>query len=215
MSKKMDIFCPKIKICGLTNFNQALACAELGADWLGFNCWHGSSRYVNPGKIIEIINFLPKSVTTVGVFVNEPPDSVEKIMHLTGMDLVQFHGDETFDDIKKIKTPWFKAFRFKSEFKTEQIKFFGKETFLLDAYSKNYYGGSGKILDWDQASKLSSLGKLILAGGLNPGNISEAVKKVKPWGVDVCSGVEIEPGIKDMRKVATFVKNVHKVVKIK
>jgi len=199
-------FFPKIKICGLTNLNQALACAELGVDWLGFNCWHGSPRYIKPAEIVEIINNLPKSVKTVGVFVNEHSDSVEKIMSLTGMDVAQFHGDETFDDVKKIKVPWFKAFRFTPEFKTDQIKSFGKEIFLLDSFSKKFYGGSGERLDWDEASKISSLGKLILAGGLNSENVSEAVKKVKPWGIDVCSGVEIEPGIKDMKKVAAFVK---------
>jgi len=215
MQKKMRTFCPKIKICGLTNLDQALACVELGADWLGFNCWHGSPRYVNPSKIFEIISHLPKTVTTVGVFVNERPFSVDKIMDRTGLDVAQLHGDETPEYIKKIKSSWIKAFRFKPEFKTEDVKFFGQETFLLDAYSKNNYGGSGKTLDWNEASKFSRLGKLILAGGLNPENISEAVNKVNPWGVDVCSGVEKEPGIKDMKKVSDFVKSVNKVVKLK
>jgi len=163
--------------------------------------------YVNRA-IQKIINLLPKSAKTVGVFVNESSGSLEKIMNDTGMDLAQLHGDENIDYIKKINVPWFKAFRFTPKFNIHQINSFGSELFLLDSYSKNFYGGSGEKLDWDQASKLSSLGKLILAGGLNEENVIDAINKVRPWGVDVCSGVEKEPGIKDMKKVANFVKKI-------
>ena len=210
MRKKSTNFSPIIKICGLTNLYQAMSCVELGADWLGFNCWYGSSRYIKPAEIQEITNLLPKFVTAVGVFVNESPDSLEKIMKDTGMDLAQLHGDESIEYIEKINVPCYKAFRFSPKFDIHQINSFGRELFLIDSYSKNLYGGSGKELDWEQASKYSSLGKLILAGGLNSENVIEAVKKVKPWGVDVCSGVEKEPGIKDMKKVANFIEKIRK-----
>ena len=201
---------PKVKICGLTSLEQALSCVELGADWIGLNCWSGSSRYIPPEEVREIVSALPESVTTVGIFVNESPDSLEKIMSETRLDLAQLHGDESLELTTKLSVPFFKAFRVSPEFRLEQIQKFGKEYFLLDAFSKNHYGGSGQKLDWDLASAASGLGKLILAGGLTPENVAEAVKIVQPWGVDVCSGVESEPGIKDLRLVKKFIQNVRK-----
>ena len=208
MKKNLISLSPIIKICGLTSLEQALSCIELGADWLGLNCWPGSSRYVTPEKALEIVAGLPESVITVGVFVNESPESLESIMRETGMDWAQLHGDETFESSEKLTVPWFKALRVSPEFEARQIQGYGQETFLLDAYSKTHYGGSGKTIDWDLAASVSGLGKLILAGGLAPENVAEAVQKVRPWGVDVCSGVESEPGIKDLAKVKEFVLNV-------
>ena len=213
MGKKSNTFTPIIKICGLTSLNQAMSCVELGVDWIGFNCWSGSSRYIRPTEIQEIIKLLPKSVTTVGVFVNESLDSLGKIMNETGMNLAQLHGDENIEYVEKINVPWFKAFRLSPKFNFHQINSFGQELFLLDSYNKNLYGGSGKELDWDEASKISRLGKLILAGGLNSINVVDAVKKVRPWGVDVCSGVEKEPGIKDIKEVSNFVEKIRKTYK--
>ena len=198
---------PIIKICGLTSLEQALSCVELGADWIGFNCWPGSSRYIVPEKAREIVSALPESVTTVGVFVNESPDSLKNIMQETRMDLAQLHGDEEVPITTNLGVPWFKAFRVSSEFKLQQIKEYGQETFLLDAYSKAHYGGSGQTIDWNLASAASGLGKMILAGGMTPVNVAEAVKKVRPWGVDVCSGVESQPGIKDLLRVEKFIRN--------
>jgi phosphoribosylanthranilate isomerase len=199
---------PIIKICGLTSLEQALSCVELGVDWLGLNCWNGSSRYITAEKAMEIVAGLPESITTVGVFVNESADSLESIMRETGMDLAQLHGDESADSCKRITVPWFKAFRVSPEFQPQRIQDYGCETFLLDAYSKTHYGGSGQTIDWELASAVSGMGKLILAGGLAPDHVAEAVKKVRPWGVDVCSGVESEPGIKDLLKVKTFINNI-------
>ena len=205
MQNNSTTFSPIIKICGLTNIVQTKACTDLGVDWIGFNCWNGSSRYIEPNQIRDIINSIPKSITTVGVFVNEPLKTLEKIMNDTGVDLAQLHGDENYEYIEKIKVPWFKAFRVTPEFNPKKIKCFGQELFLLDSYSKINFGGTGEKLDWNRIAEYSNLGKLILAGGLNPENIVDAVKKVRPWGVDVCSGVEKEPGIKDMLKVKSFV----------
>ena len=199
---------PIIKICGLTSLEQALSCVELGADWLGLNCWSGSSRYITAEKALEIVDGLPESVSTVGVFVNESTDTLESIMRETGIDLAQLHGDETPESCKKITVPWFKAFRVSPSFQPQRIQDYGGETFLLDAYSKTHYGGSGQKIDWELASTVSAMGKLILAGGLVPENVADAVNKVRPWGVDVCSGVESEPGIKDLLKVKEFINNI-------
>ena len=199
---------PIIKICGLTSLEQALSCVELGADWLGLNCWSGSSRYISAEKALEIVDGLPESVSTVGVFVNESTDTLESIMRETGMDLAQLHGDEMPESCKKITVPWFKAFRVSPDFQPQRIQDYGGETFLLDAYSKTHYGGSGQKIDLELASTVSAMGKLILAGGLAPENVADAVNKVRPWGVDVCSGVESEPGIKNLLKVKEFINNI-------
>ena len=205
---KNSTLSPIIKICGLTSLEQALSCVELGADWLGLNCWSGSSRYITAEKALEIVDGLPESVSTVGVFVNESTDTLESIMRETGIDLAQLHGDETPENCKKITVPWFKAFRVSPSFQPQRIQDYGGETFLLDAYSKTHYGGSGQKIDWELASTVSAMGKLILAGGLAPENVADAVNKVRPWGVDVCSGVESEPGIKDLLKVKEFINNI-------
>ena len=200
----------QIKICGLTKPEQALSCVEMGADLIGLNCWNGSSRYIIPEIISEIVSELPASAKTVGVFVNESPDSINSVMKQTGMDLVQLHGDEVVETCEKLEYPWFKAFRVSSKFKMSFIKHYKQETFLVDAFSKHHFGGSGQKIDIDLASKASGLGNMILAGGLTPENVEDAVEKVKPWGVDVCSGVESKPGIKDMRLVENFINKIIK-----
>jgi len=200
----------QIKICGITKPEQALSCVEMGADLIGLNCWNGSSRYIIPEIISEIVSELPESAKTVGVFVNESPDSINSMMKQTGMDWVQLHGDETFETCEKLEFPWFKAFRVSDKFKMSLIKHYKQETFLVDAYSKFHYGGSGQKIDIEIAIKASGLGKMILAGGLTPENVEEAVEEVKPWAVDVCSGVESEPGIKDMRLVEKFINKIIK-----
>ena len=200
----------QIKICGLTKPEQALSCIKMGADLIGLNCWNGSSRYIIPEIINEIVSELPESARTVGVFVNESPDAINNVMKKTGMDLVQLHGDEALGTCENLEFPWFKAFRVSPNFKMSLIKHYNQETFLVDAYSKHHFGGSGQKIDIDIASKASGLGKMILAGGLTPENVEDAVEKVKPWGVDVCSGVESKPGIKDMLLVEKFINKIIK-----
>ena len=117
---------PKVKICGLTSPEQAFSCAELGADWIGLNCWPGSSRYISPEEVRKIVSALPESVTTVGIFVNESPESLEKIMIETHLDLAQLHGDESVELTAKLGVPFYKAFRVSAEFKLEQIQEFGR-----------------------------------------------------------------------------------------
>ena len=200
----------QIKICGVTKPKQAVSCVEMGADLIGLNCWNGSSRYIIPEIIREIVLELPESAKTVGIFVNESPDSINGIMKQTGMDWVQLHGDEPLETCEKLEFTWFKAFRLSAKFKMSLIKHYKQETFLVDAYSKYHFGGSGQKINIDLARKASGLGKMILAGGLTPDNIEEAIEKVKPWAVDVCSGVESKPGIKDMRLVEKFINNIIK-----
>ena len=200
----------QIKICGLTKPEQALSCVEMGADLIGLNCWNGSSRYIIPEIISEIVSELPESARTVGIFVNESPDSINNVMKKTGMDLVQLHGDEAVDTCENLEFPWYKAFRISPKFNMSLIRHYKQETFLIDAYSKYHFGGSGQKIDIDLASMASGLGKMILAGGLTPENVEDAVEKVKPWGVDVCSGVESKPGIKDMRLVEKFINKIIK-----
>ena len=200
----------KIKICGLTKSEQALSCVEMGADFIGLNCWNGSSRYIIPEIISEIVSEIPEPAKTVGIFVNESPESINNMMKKTGMDLVQLHGDEALETCEKLEFPWFKAFRVSAEFKMSLIKQYKQETFLIDAYSKYHFGGSGQKIDFELARKASGLGKMILAGGLAPDNIEETIKKVQPWAVDVCSGVECKPGIKDLGLVEKFIKKINK-----
>ena len=131
-------------------------------------------------------------------------------MEQTGMDSVQLHGDEPVESCERLEFPWFKAFRVSAKFKMSLIQLYKQKIFLVDAYSKNHFGGSGQKIDLDIASKASILGNMILAGGLTPDNVEEAVDKVKPWAVDVCSGVESKPGIKDMRLVEKFINKIIK-----
>ncbi len=199
-----------IKICGITKSEQALSCVEMGADFIGLNCWNGSSRYITPEIICEIVSELPKSAKTVGVFVNQSSNSINEIMKQTGMDWAQLHGDEALENCKELKFPWFKAFRLSPNFKMSLIKHYEQEIFLVDAYTKLHFGGSGQRINIDLASKASGLGKMILAGGMTPENVEETIKKVNPWAVDVCSGVETIPGIKDMRLVEKFINKIIK-----
>ena len=207
MQNNSTIFPTKLKICGLTCPRQALKCFELGADWLGFNCWHGSSRYITPAEILEIMEFIPNSVITVGVFVNETPEKINKIADSCNLDKIQLHGDESPAFCKKIRRRVIKAFRIKDFESVKQISDYSVSSFLLDTFSENNYGGSGKIFDWNLANPAKKFGPIILAGGLTPNNVKRAIQIVKPYGVDVCSGLEKYPGIKDHKKIRTFLTN--------
>ena len=194
-----------IKVCGLTRLDEALACSELGVQWLGFNCFRGSKRYLPPEAIATIIQQLPSEVKTVGVFVNSSSTEIEEILQQTGMHLAQLHGDESPDFANALQVPWFRAFRVMDDLAEEEIRSYGQELFLLDAAQTGQYGGTGHAFDWKVATRLRDHGKLLLAGGLQPDNVKEAVLQVRPFGVDVASGVESAPGRKDPQKVANFI----------
>ena len=197
-----------IKICGLTTPTEAQTCVSLGADWLGFNCYPPSKRYLKPNKIQEILAKLPANVQSVGVFVNESAETVNQIVADTGLTLVQLHGDESPREAALLKTKYFRAFRVAPAFQLATIQDYPAPYFLLDSYHPQLYGGTGGSFSWEIALQAKQFGNLILAGGLTPENIGVALEKVRPFGVDVCSGVEASPGVKDLKQVERFIQEV-------
>jgi len=205
----------KVKICGITNQQDASAAVELGVDALGF-IFAKSPRQIEPDTARAIINSLPPFVMSVGVFVNEDPAKIREIVAFCGLDIIQFHGDEPPDVCSGFMPRAIKAFQLKDESSLEQIKpYYGKvRAFLFDTYSNEKRGGTGKAFDWSLAIKGKAQGvPMILSGGLSPSNIDDAVSTVRPYAVDVNSGVEKSPGIKDhnlmeqLMKVITQIPN--------
>lgn len=202
----------KVKICGITNLDDALMAIDAGADALGFNFYANSPRYIFPDRAAEIIERLGYDVIKVGVFVNASADDVVKTAETAALDMIQLHGDEStsFVDIliKKIDRHMIKAFRVSDEFRAEDTLRYPINDVMLDAFSRSERGGTGEVFDWDVAMSVRTMvGQLWLAGGLTPENVGDAIRKVGPYAVDVCSGVESAKGIKDSEKVRAFVKN--------
>jgi phosphoribosylanthranilate isomerase len=195
----------RVKICGITNEKDAVFCCEHGADALGFVFYKKSPRYIDPKKARDIIKELPPFITNVGLFVNEDSDMVKEIYEECGLDALQFHGDEDSAYVNSFNQKTIKAFRIKDSINTEMFSGYDVGAYLLDNYSSGVYGGSGGNFDWDILTGLNLKRPVILAGGLNPDNVVEAVNKVKPYAVDVSSGVEKEKGIKDLDKVKKMI----------
>ena len=198
----------RIKICGITNVADALQAVEAGADALGFVFYDKSPRFVTPHEVQKIIAELPPFVTTVGLFVNEPIPRIRRIMAAARLDVVQLHGDEQPDDCLIEPLRVIKALRIRDAASLEGANFYQVSALLLDAWHDEHYGGTGLTFDWQLAERLTGKCALILAGGLTPENIIDAVRQVKPYGVDVSSGVEAQPGKKDHQKVAEFIRRV-------
>jgi phosphoribosylanthranilate isomerase len=195
----------KVKICGITNLEDALYAAECGADALGFIFFPKSPRCIAPDKAASIISQLPPFITTVGVFVNERPDEMMRIMKMTGIRALQLHGEET-PETCKIWSPVIKSFRVKDMTDLKQLEQYPcASACVLDTYSEAEYGGTGRIFNWDIAVEAKKICRIILAGGLTPENVEAAVRHVKPYAVDVASGVEAEKGKKDLKKVKEFI----------
>ncbi|MBW1734010.1 MAG: phosphoribosylanthranilate isomerase [Deltaproteobacteria bacterium] len=189
----------RVKVCGITNHDDAALAAGLGAYALGF-IFAPSPRRITPEKARKIIEALPPFVKTVGVFVNERPDAVRRIMGFCGLDLVQFHGDEPPGMCEEFMPQVIKTFRVKDDSSLSAIPpYQGKiRAVLLDTYVKGQPGGTGKVFDWNIAARARARGiPVILSGGLTPYNIGGAVSRARPCGVDVNSGVEEHPGRKD------------------
>lgn len=197
-----------IKICGITNLDDARAAVDAGADALGFNFYARSPRYLAPAAAREIIGQLPESVEYVGVFVNEDsPDAVARMVKEASVTAVQLHGEEGPEFCRALKNfKVIKALRVHENYAPEDARQFEVEAILLDAYCPQARGGTGRRFDWTLARRTRELvGKLYLAGGLTPENVAEAISLVQPYAVDVCSGVEAAPGLKDHARMRAFV----------
>jgi phosphoribosylanthranilate isomerase len=202
------LFMVQIKICGITNLADAQAAIAAGADALGFNFYRRSPRFIKPEIASEIIAQLPQSVLTVGVFVNESePAQVALMAEQSRVAAVQLHGEESPDYCAALTGRLvIKALRVGDSFTPEQAVRYRTHAILLDAYSPSAHGGTGRSFDWSLARRTRELvGRLFLAGGLTPENVGAALAAVRPFAVDVCSGVEAAPGQKDVAKLRAFV----------
>lgn len=203
----------RIKICGITTLEDALAAAELGADALGFNFFRESPRYIAPEKAAEIIFQLPPFVTAVGLFVNETEEHVREIQKKANIQVLQFQGDEAPEFCERFEGKVIKAIPVKNKEVLHSIVHYKVSAILLDGYKDGLRGGTGEIFDWDLAKHAATLKRIILAGGLTPENVADAVKRVRPYGVDVASGVEKAKGIKDYDKMKKFIAEAKKAAK--
>lgn len=203
-----------IKICGIKTLEDARVSVEAGADYLGFNFYPKSPRFIQPEACAAITAVLKNehpAVRLVGVFVNSPMDEVRSIMDSCTLDLAQLHGDETAGFRAQLGMRAFKAFRGVPDGEAEAFARTEAPAFLVDSSVKGAYGGTGTVADWRAAAELARKYPLLLAGGLRPENVAEAVRQVNPWGVDTASGVESIPGLKDEAKIKAFVAAVRQV----
>lgn len=203
---------PKIKICGLTNAEDAAAAVEAGADAVGFVFHRKSPRCADAAVVRAIVRALPPFVLPVGVFVNEETTVVRDVMDRCGLLLAQLHGDETAAYCEALGRPALKAIRLQDRLSFLALAEFqgraGIRGFLLDSFSPDAYGGTGHTADWSLAAEAAASATIILAGGLTPENVRQAITQVRPYGVDVSSGVEASPGKKNHDKVRAFVEAV-------
>ncbi len=196
----------KVKICGLTHGDDALTAVDAGADALGFMFYPASPRNVTHEQAAAIIRTVPPFVAKVGVFVNPTADEVSRAISVCGLDTLQFHGDETPEFCRQFGMKVLKAFRIRDGESLKMLPAFAEEAWLLDSYVADQRGGTGVRFNWDLALAASKLGRpVILAGGLTPENVAEAVRRARPYGLDVSSGVELAPGRKDAGKVRAFI----------
>ena len=188
-----------VKICGITSLEDALAAACAGANALGFNFYPSSPRFVEPAQVARIVEQLPGGILKAGVFVDMEPDKVVEFVRNLGLDVAQIHRGELPHGVRA----W-KAFHLRSSSDLEEIERCPAEAVLLDTPAEGVLGGSGKTFDWSLARAVAAK-KIILAGGLDAGNVGEAIEQVRPWGVDACSRLESAPGRKDHRRMARFI----------
>ena len=198
----------RIKICGITSPEDALLCVDAGADALGLNFYPPSPRYITVSRAREIVAAVPPFVFLVGLFVDEDLSEVQRIMDETGLHIAQFHGSESPEVLERYGRPAIKAFRIQRAEDLKPMKDFPAATFLLDTYYKGLPGGTGETFDWDLAQGAARENRIILAGGLTPENVADAIRLVRPFAVDVASGVEPSPGKKDPSLVHRFVEAV-------
>lgn len=196
----------KIKICGMTRLEDALLAIEGGADAVGFIFYKKSPRAVSMKTVRGIVAALPPFVETVGVFVDETAERINRVAEFCGLDAVQLHGDESPAFCKKIRRKVIKAVRVKDADSISRLADYQVSGILLDSFNENQRGGTGNVFDWNLARRAKKFGPVILAGGLGPANVGEAIRRVQPYGVDACSGVERSPGVKDPKKMRAFLR---------
>ncbi len=194
-----------IKICGIKRIDDAIDAAKFGANAIGFNFYRKSKRYISPEEARKIINEIPPFICIVGVFVNEEIETVKDICSYCGIDIIQFHGDESPQYCEKFEKRIIKAFRLRDERDVEKISLYRVNAILVDSFKEGEYGGTGMGFNEILIKKIEMRQRLILAGGLGVDNVEDAILKIRPYGVDVCSGVEIKPGVKDRDKMKIFI----------
>ena len=198
----------KVKICGITNYKDAAAAIDMGADLLGLNFYPKSPRYIAPAKAVEIINKLPAFIDLAGVFVNESIEKIHETKNFCQLDWIQLHGDESPEFCKQFlshSVKIMKAIRVKDQKDIERAESFFTDAILLDAFDPEKYGGTGLTFDWNIVGHIGK--RIFLSGGINPDNAAAAVE-LGVYGIDVCSGVEAEPGKKDHKKMKKLFENI-------
>lgn len=196
----------RVKICGITSREDAWAAVEAGADAIGFIFVKGSPRWIEPEAAAAIAREVGPFVTTVGVFMDGTVEEVEKIGAACGLSLAQLHGSEPPELCRRLRLPFVKSIRVQSEDDLATLSNYPQaRAFLLDTYDAERPGGTGKTFPWEIAAKAAQEAKIVLSGGLTPGNVAQAVTQVRPYAVDVSSGIEIVPGRKDHRKMREFI----------
>jgi phosphoribosylanthranilate isomerase len=198
----------KVKICGITNYEDAAAALDMGADLLGFNFYPKSPRFITPEKAVEIINKLPAFIDLAGIFVNASIDQIHETKDLCSLDWVQLHGDESPQFCRELlsyNVKVMKALRVKEQNDIKKADDYFTDAILLDAFHPERYGGTGLTFDWNIIGHIGK--RVFLAGGINPDNAADAVK-LGVYGIDVCSGIEAEPGKKDHKKMKELFDNI-------
>ena len=204
-----------VKVCGITRTQDAELAASLGASAVGFIFWPGSPRVVAPEAAKAMAAALSDSVTKVGVFVDDSVDHVVRVMDEVGLDVAQLHGQETPDFCRRLKAQYgpgrrtFKAIGMKDHEAAQMTDFDADVVLLLDAHDTVRRGGTGKVVNWDTAREIAATRPTILAGGLTPANVTLAIRSVRPYGIDVSSGVESSPGVKDPNRLRSFFEALH------
>jgi phosphoribosylanthranilate isomerase len=197
----------KVKICGITNWTDARHAVESGVQFLGFNFYRPSPRYIRPALARRIIRRLPERIAVVGVFVNESEETMLAIARRVGLDYLQLHGDEPPEQVARLKRKIrvIKAIRVRDSFRPRQLDSFGRASaILLDGFDPRHHGGTGKTFNWSLARGSNGSRRIFLAGGLTPENVAEAIRVAHPYAVDVCSGVEARPGRKDPTRIVAL-----------
>ena len=200
----------RVKVCGITRVEDAMLAAELGASAIGFIFWRNSARFIAPARAAEIASALPSSIVCVGVFVDQPVDEMRTIASQVPLGAVQLHGAETRAVAEALMQPVIKAVPVTGEFDPESLDAWPSAvTVLLDAHDPVKRGGTGRTIDWSLAARAAERRPVMLSGGLHPDNVREAVEMVRPYAVDLSSGVESAPGIKDPAKLRALFGSLH------